>query len=383
MCAALCGTLFFVLFLTLMVVPEQDKIDRTIVESCRVTALDVHEYDCADESQCSCSSAGCGANPTCSSRHSTPFSEGLCCDGTCCVRTCCQGCSKSRRSCSGSGDSRSCSTSSYYDSCCTRSCCEHSTEQCRVDWDSCWAFKITFIRLAAPQKVYPPADAACGFADRSCEARERKRWAVWSMENSTAAGGTGGIECWYDPKHDAVAFSKPAVDKLTGGWVGAGFGISFLVIAALLALCTLACTIRMWGCKAVAALTKGCGKGGESRRSSKIQLTSTGGDTAATRSSPLATGRVGMMTTTTNDTFHHTFHQDEKAVVAPVAAATPWPTAVVQEEAGLVANATSVVVVAADFDPRTVTGGQVVYPMVVPFDAAEPDYVFATATVLP
>ena len=50
--------------------------------------------------------------------------------------------------------------------------------------------------------------------------------------NKTEPGRT--IECWYDPKHDSVAFSKPEKDDLVGGWVGAGFGIGFLSIGGVL-----------------------------------------------------------------------------------------------------------------------------------------------------
>ena len=258
-CACIAGVLFFTLFFFLMVLPETDKIERTNVESCRVTALDVHEYGCAQESGCTCTSSGCGAHPTCAARHSTPLWEGDCCDGSCCVRTCCQGCS--RRSCSGSGKSRSCR--STYNSCCTRSCCEYSTEQCRVDWDSCWAFKISFVRLAAPRKSYPPADASCGFADRGCLAREMDRWAVHpsysrsnanasiaGVANASVAGGAGDLKCWYDPNHDAVTFAPHKVDTLAGGWVGAGFGIGFSVLGALFALCALrACLVQRGCCK--------------------------------------------------------------------------------------------------------------------------------------
>ena len=50
--------------------------------------------------------------------------------------------------------------------------------------------------------------------------------------NKTEPGRT--IECWYDPKHDSVSFSKPEKGDLVGGWVGAGFGIGFLSIGGVL-----------------------------------------------------------------------------------------------------------------------------------------------------
>ena len=115
---ALCcciGLIFFLCFYFLMVFPTQDMLDRTVQEACRVHTLDVHQYDCARESQCSCS--GCGFSPSCSSRHSTVGSVGSCCKGSCCGRFCCQGCS--RESCSTDSEGRRSCTSSY-DLCCTR-----------------------------------------------------------------------------------------------------------------------------------------------------------------------------------------------------------------------------------------------------------------------
>ena len=230
------GLLCFLCFYLLMVAPEQDMMDRTKSESCRVTMLDVQEYRCSQRSQCSCGGCTSGGN-------------GWSCGGGCCIRTCCKSCQKSRRSCTSSGSSddnrkssQSCTTEYYTDACCTSPCCESGKTSCLVSWSSCWNFYAHFERQVAPEKEYPPESKHCGYADHACAAAVQQQFAQ----------GTA-LTCWYDPKHDAVAFEAPDDGKLIGGWVGAGFGIVFMSIGVFASLVALAALLA-WAAPKAARL---------------------------------------------------------------------------------------------------------------------------------
>ena len=113
---------------------------------------------------------------------------------------------------------------------------------CLVSWSSCWNFYAHFERQVAPEKEHPPESKHRGYADHACAAAVQQQFAQ----------GTA-LTCWYDPKHDAVAFEAPDDGKLIGGWVGAGFGIVFMSIGVFASLVALAALLA-WAAPKAARL---------------------------------------------------------------------------------------------------------------------------------
>ena len=90
---------------------------------------------------------------------------------------------------------------------------------------SSWPYFVYFYRDEAPSSTYPP------YAGSGTNSNFDALYSQFSVGQS--------VECWYDPLEDDVYFEEPNDDgkkSLTGGWVGVGFGIAFILIAVVLVI---------------------------------------------------------------------------------------------------------------------------------------------------
>lgn len=213
------GIPFFFGFYYGMVVPEQDKLDRTTKETCLITTINDGKYDCSQRTGCTC--IGCGTNPQCSTREGTIGDNGECCGESCCAsyhdvhysctKYVCYGCS---------GDDKCCRRW-VYNGCSNKECAVTSVERCTVTWGDCWTVIVHYHILE--ESTEPRTFSHnCGYNDQACVNQIHADYPT----NQTKS-------CWLDPKHNTVSFSSPGEGDLKGGWVGAGFGIAFLSIATI------------------------------------------------------------------------------------------------------------------------------------------------------
>ena len=86
-----------------------------------------------------------------------------------------------------------------------------------------WPYYVYFYRDEAPSIAYPP------YAGSGSNSNFDNLYSTFSVGEST--------ECWYDPKENDVYFEQPNDDgkvDANRGWIGAGFGIAFFLIAIVL-----------------------------------------------------------------------------------------------------------------------------------------------------